>query len=285
MKIKYIFLILIAGLFYTCDVIDEPFEELSQFDCDYDAGKPIRKILIEDFTGWDCPNCLQAARDIEDIVEKYPCHVVAIGIHAGYFANIAGGPDFTTQIGYDLGGDGSSATNTGFFEIADQPMGVINRINWGSDYKLDRNVWSQTVHDLLTQDYRSNLSIEIENQFNEATREVTTNIVCTTFGEIQSKLNLVVYVIESNIVGKQKDGGTLIKDYIHNHVLRGGFNGTWGEEISSSPSVAANTEFANVYTMTLDEEWVPVNCQVVAFVTNSETKEVYQVEEQEVIHE
>jgi hypothetical protein len=104
-------------------------------------------------------------------------------------------------------------------------------------------------------------------------------------------LNISVIITEDSIVQAQKNndpavGSTPnILDYVHMHVMRGAVNGTWGtsvlvkENTSSTPVIntfrTAFTGF-NLNTMT------PKNCRVVAFVYDTDTKEVLQVAEQDV---
>ena len=285
-NIKYIFSLLMITFLFSCDDVEGPYIEGTPFDCNYVSELPIRKILIEDFTGWNCPNCPSAAVIIESISERYPCHIIPIAVHAGGFAYYSGGPDFTTDIGYEIGGDGSAADATGFFNVIGQPVGVMNRIMWEEgEYKLERQVWEDNMVSLLEQNKFSTIGIEIENDFDAGSRELNTTVKTTTFGEINHPMSLVVYILESHIIGKQKNGSETIENYEHNHVLRGGFNGTWGESISTSLSVSTDIEFENTYSMTLDTAWVPENCHVVAFISNTETLEVIQVEEHHVISE
>lgn len=276
-------LIVFAALFaFACDTVEGPYIEKSTFDCNYEPGLPVRKILIEDFTGWNCPNCPEAARIIEDIADRYPCHLVSIAVHAGYFAQFEGGPEFTTDIGFELGGDGS-LENPGFFNVSFQPIGTMNRKQWNDEFLVQKEQWADLLVGFLEEDVYSNIGIEISNEFDTASNILTSTVKTTTYGEVASKLSLVVYVTESHILAKQVDAGQTIPDYEHNHVLRTGLNGTWGEEISTTGTVASNTVFTNTLSDTLNAEWVPENCKVIAFITNTDTKEVIQIEEQEVV--
>lgn len=276
-------LILIAAVFiYSCDTVEGPFIEKTSFDCNYDSELPIRKILIEDFTGWKCTNCPQAAQEIEDLKNRYPCHIVGIGVHAGFFANlIIGDPDFTTDIGFELGGNGND--DFGFFEVLSQPTGVINRISRDGDYKLDYSTWGDNVVALLEEDVLSDIGIEIETDFDDASKELTVDVSTKTYGEVDAKLSLIVYLTESHIIAPQENGSELDENYEHNHVLRAGLNGTWGEEISTTTPVLSNTTFNNSLSFTFADEWVPDNCEVIVIISNTETKEIIQVEEHGVI--
>lgn len=290
MKFYSRILIVVVALFaFGCDTVEGPYIEGTLYDCNYQQAfpvKPIRKILIEDFTGWNCPNCPEAARIIEDIADRYPCHLVSIAIHAGYFTYGflgEGGPEFTTDVGFELGGDGTA--ESGFFNVSLQPIGVMDRKQWNDEFKIAKELWADSLVSFLSENVFSNIGIEISNEFDTPSNTLTSTITTKTYGIIESKLSLVVYLTESHILGKQVDGSQTLYDYEHNHVLRAGLNGTWGEEISSASSVASNATFTNSFTSIFADEWIPQNCKVIAFVTNTETKEVIQVEEMEVVND
>ncbi len=284
MRIKsLLYLGLIILLLSSCDKVEEPYIEEVTFDCIYGASDlPVRKFLIEDFTGWNCQNCPQATREIESLIKRYPCHIVAIGVHAGYFGYTTGGPDFTTDVGYELGGDG---TNLGFFNVILQPIGVLNRKSWDDEFRVQHTEWEDSIVSFLENHHLSKIGIQIENNYNAESKELSSIITTTAYEKEVGKLSLVVYLTESHIIGTQKDGSLTIEDYEHNHVLRAGLNSTWGEVISDVDSVATNTVFTNNLSLILDNDWVPENCKVIAFISNTETKEIIQVEEHEVIEE
>ncbi len=277
--ISIVIIVFVSG----CDTVEEPYIEGNPFTGEYDSDLPIRKLLIEDFTGWACVNCPRASEEIHKLQESYGGHVVAIGVHAGFFAdpNLGGGPDFRTDVGLELGGDGMFSS--GFFNIAEQPIGVINRRNTGGDYLIADVEWSKEIFDILTINKFADINIELEITYDEPTKELEINVHSESLIELNSKLNLSVYLIENNIVGKQKDGSETIEDYVHQHVLRAGINGTWGNEISIITPLPKNTEFDNDFTYTIDDEWDISNCAIVAFIYDSETLEIIQVEESDLV--
>ncbi|MDE6786784.1 MAG: Omp28-related outer membrane protein, partial [Muribaculaceae bacterium] len=62
--------------------------------------------------------------------------------------------------------------------------------------------------------------------------------------------------------------------YEHNHVLRASLNGDWGEELGKSFVDGEKKE--GTASMTLKEDWVAENCDVVVFVYGDDNKEVEQ---------
>ena len=282
-KIFQLISIIVIVFVTGCDTVEEPYIEGNPFTGEYDSDLPIRKLLIEDFTGWACVNCPRASEEIHKLQESYGGHVVAIGVHAGFFAdpNLGGGPDFRTDVGLELGGDGMFSS--GFFNIAEQPIGVINRRNTAGDYLIADVEWSKEIFDILTINKFADINIELEFTYDEPTKELGINIHSETLIELNSKLKLSVYLIENNIIAKQKDGSETIEDYVHQHVLRAGVNGTWGDEISTIIPLPINSEFDSEFTYTIDDEWDISNCVIVAFIYDSETLEIIQVEESDLV--
>jgi hypothetical protein len=73
-----------------------------------------------------------------------------------------------------------------------------------------------------------------------------------------------------------------IIDYIHMHMLRDAINGTWGKALTSSDSTASGgSSIIRTYAYTVNAAWKAKNCAVIAFVYDTDTKEILQVEEAE----
>ncbi len=280
-KIFQLISIIVVLFIFGCDTVEEPYIEANPFTGVYDSDLPIRKILLEDFTGWACVNCPRASEEIHKLQESFGGHVVAVGVHSGFFAdpNLGGGPDFRTDVGLELGGDGVSSN--GFFNISDQPMGVINMRNKDGDFHISDADWSKEIYDILMVNKFADIDIDINLNYDDVSRELDISIDSKVLNDLNSKLKLVVFIIENNIIGKQKDGSETNPNYNHMHVLRAGVNGTWGDEISTEKPVPSNTVFTNDFSYTLDGEWDSSNCEVIAFIYDSESLEVIQAEETE----
>ena len=79
-------------------------------------------------------------------------------------------------------------------------------------------------------------------------------------------------VSEDFIISGQYDGNELIEDYEHNHVYRSAINGTWGEPIN-----LIEKNIVKHYDLINPNEINDIsNCTIVAYVYNSETKEIIQ---------
>ncbi len=93
---------------------------------------------------------------------------------------------------------------------------------------------------------------------------------------INKKLNVTVWLVENKIMGTQTmPNGRPNMNYEHNHVLRASLNGDWGQELGES--FAEGVKIDGTATMTINEDWVAENCDVVVYVYNNDNKEVEQV--------
>jgi hypothetical protein len=90
---------------------------------------------------------------------------------------------------------------------------------------------------------------------------------------------LCVCILEDSIYGGQLNSvpGDSIPYYKHfcfMDVLRGSVNGSWGDLLTTDPD--ENTIITKDYTFLFNTQptWIPGNCNIVAFLMNSETKEI-----------
>ena len=283
---KHITLLSIILIITSCDVEEGPSIN------DYDSYvNPDKKVLIEDFTGHLCPNCPDAARELSAIHDIYGDQVIGMALHVTksfarpYPASQA--PAFQ----YDF------RTNWGdywdaFYGISDAglPRGMINRIGYQDEsHKLGKDEWATTVANELKKEINFKIYISSDETSISITSEVQNNI--------NADYNLVVCLTESNIINWQKDGGNNIEDYEHNHVLRtvlidqelsNSTNYVAGQEIQKTINydLAALEQFNIDYSANIAElgngnagGWNASNMSVVAYIYNTNTKEIVQVQD------
>ncbi|MBT3570744.1 MAG: Omp28-related outer membrane protein [Flavobacteriales bacterium] len=282
---KYLAILSSILIITSCDVEDGPFIT------DYDSYvNPEKKVLIEDFTGHLCPNCPDAARELDAIHDIYGDQIIGMAIHVSksfarpYPASQAPSfqYDFRTNWGDELDGYyGISAMGL--------PRGMVNRIGFPDNHKLGKDEWASTVALELKKEINFKIYISSDDNSISITSEVQNNI--------SSEYNLVVCLTESNIINWQKDGQDNIEDYQHNHVLR---TVLMDEELSNSSNYVAgqqietliNYDLAALEQYNIDYstntaelgngnagDWEASNMSVIAYIYNTTTKEIVQVEE------
>jgi len=263
-------------------------ENISQIDTN--SNNYVKKVLIEDFTGHLCPNCPQAATEIEAIHDIYGEQIIAIAIHVTksfarpYPASQAPNfqYDFRTSWGDDL---------DNLFDIssAGLPRGMVNRTGYPDNHKLGKDEWANAVSNELNKEINFGIMINSSNN--------NINITTQVLNNISGSYNLVVCLTESGIINWQKDGTENIENYEHNHILR---SVLLDEALSSNINYETNQEIQKNITYNLTEleeynidystnvaelgngnagNWNSNNMSIVAYIYNTNTKEVVQVEQ------
>ena len=258
---------------------------------DTNSNNYVKKVLIEDFTGHLCPNCPQAANEIDAIHNIYGDQIIAIAIHVTksfarpYPASQAPSfqYDFRTIWGDDL---------DNFFDIssAGLPRGMINRMGYPNNHKLGKDEWANAVTNELNKEIDFGIIINSNNNNINVTTEILNNI--------SGSYNLVVCLTENGIINWQKDGTENIEDYEHNHILR---SVLIDESLSNNTSLEIGQEIQkNIsYNLTSLEQfnidysantaelgngnagnWNAENMSIVAYIYDTNTKEIVQAEQE-----
>ena len=289
------YFILILGLllyFSSCDIVETPYMNNENVNpIDTNSNNYVKKVLIEDFTGHLCPNCPQAANEIDAIHNIYGDQIIAIAIHVTksfarpYPASQAPSfqYDFRTIWGDDL---------DNFFDIssAGLPRGMINRMGYPNNHKLGKDEWANAVTNELNKEIDFGIIINSNNNNINVTTEILNNI--------SGSYNLVVCLTENGIINWQKDGTENIEDYEHNHILR---SVLIDESLSNNTSLEIGQEIQkNIsYNLTSLEQfnidysantaelgngnagnWNAENMSIVAYIYDTNTKEIVQAEQE-----
>jgi hypothetical protein len=282
---KYLAILSSIFIITSCDVEEGPFIT------DYNSyTNPDKKVLIEDFTGHLCPNCPDAARELEAIHDIYGDQIIGMAIHVSksfarpYPASQAPSfqYDFRTQWGDDWNED------YGISEMG-LPRGMVNRIGSPDNHKLGKDEWANAVALELKRDVDFKIYISSD--------ENSISIISEVQNNINSNYNLVVCLTESNIINWQKDGQENVENYIHNHALKTVLT---DESLSNYTSYISGQEIETIinYNLTSLEQsnidystntaelgngnaggWNTSNMSVIAYIYNINTKEIVQVEE------
>jgi hypothetical protein len=268
-------------LITACDKIDAPYER--QVTHGSDTSGVLRKILLEDYTGHKCNNCPTAGVTARDLMEDYPEQMVVIAIHAGYYAT----PDLTGEYTTDFRTAAGDELYT-YFDIASigNPSGMVDRTVYNQNLILGPEMWGAAALQLL--DIPADATIELGLTYDTPSRLLSGDCHIQFLNQLSGQFMFCLYLIENDIVAPQKNKDSTIGptpdwlDYVHEHVLRGAINGTWGEQINTG-EVQTNLKYHITFSgFEIKPEWKPQNCQVVAFIYNSGTKEVIQAEESDI---
>lgn len=271
MKASYltIGLFLLAGFATGCDNISEEDRYIK-------VEKPVidnpRTLLIMEFTGNSCLNCPTGASIVEQIKEEEaPGRVISVGLHpyGSHFTD-----PVTTIHTPSHKQDLRSEAATAMFEYYDPsgfPAAVFNGLK--SSMSGSTGDWIQRASEALAIPTVITLSATCE--YNPESRNLTVDYDIEFLDDLNAKLCVTVWLVENKIMGTQTmPDGKMNLNYEHNHVLRASLNGNWGEELGSS--FAAESRKEGTASMTLQEDWVAENCDVVVYVYRDDNKEVEQ---------
>lgn len=229
-------------------------------------------VLLEDYTGVRCNNCPAAGEIALQLQEQYGHSVVVLGVHSGFLSAppIGGYPNFKTTEGDEW---------YSFFGFDSNPIGTVNRKLNSGTYAFNSTDWADAVATTLQEEATVGMASNIE--YDETSRNLKVDISSKALVELPSTYSLTVCVMEDSIVGKQlkPEGDDL--NYVHRHVFRKTLNGTWGEELNTT-AIAPEDVITKSYTTKLDEAYNADQCYIIAYVSNSDTKEVLQVIEKKI---
>ncbi|MBN3035805.1 MAG: Omp28-related outer membrane protein [Bacteroidales bacterium] len=240
---------------------------------------PVRKVLLEDYTGHKCVNCPGAAVISRDLEEQYDGQVVLLAVHAGWFAQPSAGGlytmDFTTDEGDEL--------DTFFgISVLGNPKGMVNRMGEGTARVLNPQDWASKVGEALS--HMPDASLRITTDYHQSSHALSTGVTVTFLNTLRGIYRVCTFIAEDSIVAPQMNNDPTIgptpdiEDYVHMHVLRGSFSGTWGEGLNTGnivPGVPYTVSYSN---LALDPGWKEKHLSVVAFVYDAVTYEVIQAE-------
>lgn len=219
-------------------------------------------ILIEDFTGWNCPNCPDGTSILNNLKETYGERLVVSAVHQGSFAKPKAennNLDLRTPYGDELGSK---------FGLSSWPNAVINR----KIGPLGKGDWGTKIQECFANtEHLMNISLGAES----TQQGLLVSLQVDALKDINEALTVTLFITESDIKGVQNNQGVMIEDYSFQHVLR---NNPIVDMPLATTGLKGGDRVSKNYYFTLDKSLNLNNCAVVAFVSNS-AGEVLQVNE------
>ncbi len=268
----------------SCDDVDNVFKERETTYGDETLGIPLKKILLEEYTGHECGNCPRGAEIAHGLKETYGDHLIVVAIHAGSFAEVSEDypEDFQTETGNKL--DAS-------YKVSEKglPAGLINRTPYDGSEVLGKELWLAAFEKQLAES--PVIDIKMTNKYNPETRKVTIDLANTFISGLSQDLNITLWLTEDSIIAPQKDyekgdagNHRIIKDYAHRHMLRETITqGLWGEKLASN--VKANDVINKKFTFEIGKDYNAEHCEIIAFISDAKTNYIIQAESEPVIQE
>jgi hypothetical protein len=248
-----IFGIFIVILLFACDEqrrVIEPFVP---------SGN--RVILLEEFTGKGCTNCPKGSREIENLLLQFPDNLVAVSIHAGFFAD----PEEFPLGQYDLRTDEGEFLYDYLGTPIGYPSGVVNRTPVNNDLQLSLNQWGSAIsRDIQIEPA---VDITIDKTYDNGSRLLNVKVDGIARENVSGEIRISVMLTESGIVDAQDDfeAGGIVDDYVHKHVLRDMLTPAAGDILDDG--LTLGQVFTKSYSITLPDAWVADEMEIIAFVS------------------
>jgi len=264
----------------SCDVIEEPYMNKQTIVNDTNQTVYTKKVLVEDYTGQKCGNCPRAHEKMTELIGIYQNKIIPLAVHVGFFAIPSSSPyttDYRSAVGNDLNNYFKNSN-------AGMPNGMVNRTELSGDVILQFANWEQVVQSQLA--LEPEINIGIENTYNSTSKSLQSIITLTSLKDFNQTLKLCVYLKEDSLVSAQMDYEKTPSDilnYTHRNVLRDAINSTWGE-IVSDQNIINKQVITKTFNYTLNSQYKPENCYVLAYVYYDDTKQIIQADERKIIY-
>lgn len=221
-----------------------------------------RVVLLEEFTGKGCTNCPKGSREIENLLTLFPDNLVAVSIHAGFFAN----PQLFPIGQYDLRAPQAQELFNLLGPNAGYPAGAVNRTIVNGDMQLGANQWSSAI----SREIQTAPAVELSlvREYNSITMELEVVVTGIAKQDISGDIRLGIMLTESGIVDAQDDQefGGIDPNYVHKHVLRSMLTPVSG--ISVGTSFISGQIFSQTFNTIVEPNWNVDEMEIIAFVSN-----------------
>lgn len=258
------------------------------------AQAPVKRVLLEQYTGAWCGWCVDGSVVVEELLELYPDQMIGVKIHQG------DGMEVKNTVGTKT----TSIMDTLGSFISGYPNGTIDRVMFKGQAKVgvDRGSWKSFVEQQMAKP--ADVDVQIKNvSFDKATRKISADLEATFVKTASGDIRVNLMVIEDNVTGSGAaydqanylsnrpgyEGNPYfnkpakITGYEHKSVVRSFLGGVWGMK-GIIPAIAATaTPYKTTFTYTLPEGFNENNITLVGVVqkygTASTAKEVLNANE------
>ncbi|MDR2972717.1 MAG: Omp28-related outer membrane protein [Bacteroidales bacterium] len=260
--------------FSGCEKIEDPYYTIDPEPRDTLSAESFKKVLLEDYTGMLCINCPAAARLAEEIAAASRHRVIVMAVHAGELAKPQNPP-------FDL--DLRCPEGLAYFKdfnLTGNPMGVINRIQRSSGiFQYSSSEWAKAIEAELQTPMT--FKLKVEGSLIDNGTAINAKITYTATTETAIEYNLLVFLVEDGIIGWQKDGSNIDKEYVFHNVLRETLHGDahYGIPIEKPVAGVEKTyQFDNYKIKSIDKKAENSTYKLIVTITQRDSRYIEQVE-------
>lgn len=212
------------------------------------------RVLVEEFTTENCPNCPRVGNYLHDILEKpeFADNVIAVCHHSGYYTDWLTAP-FDAEYMWLFNNNGSTYA----------PAIMIDRITVEGTNTAVFNPTSQAnLENSIKQRMKKPALVSLDITMDQTeVNKLNVNVKGECSAEqLCENPRITVFVVEDNITARNQAGAS--SGWVHQHVNRA-VNATWGE-----PLEFVNGEYNYDCTLNLKNDWKRDNLKIVAFISN-----------------
>ena len=235
------------------------------------ATPEAKNVLIEEFTGVQCPNCPAGHALVASLETQYPGRISGIALHP---SNPLGYPyPFSAQNLIDAN---STSLYTYLGNLGSEPCGAIDRTLFSGQtlIETDRNYWAGFVAQDIA--LAPQVNLELSSMYNGSNNQVTVTVKIHYTQNISQPNNITIALTEDSVITAQLNGTVIDTNYVHNGVLRSILTSTTGDNVAYNANVTlvAGRVVQLVYQGAINTKWNPLHMHVVAFVHEHSTSQV-----------
>jgi hypothetical protein len=248
----------------------------ADFVVPFTSSAPVRKVLLEDYTGRKCGNCPRAQRVITNTLEPlFHEQLIVATNHAGVYAVPENPPSCFSE---DFRNDVTNELNT-FFGLAAYPSSMINRSGYPTTHIKFYNSWQSVITQELNKP--NDAYIRIYSTLNESNRTVNMVVSTEFLNDLSDETKLCVFLLEDSVTACQLDydlttATQIDSNYVHRHIMRAAINTTFGEKLAADPVL--NTKYLRLYNYQVPAAYNLNQCYLLAYVYKTSNYNIIQSE-------
>ncbi len=219
-----------------------------------------RKVVLEQFTTENCPNCPPVLQYLEPIVDG-DTNIVMITHHSGYYTD-----SYTTQEDIDF----EDFYNDGGSTYA--PAGMVDRYYNGQDNDGDGTAepgpvfWDGDPYGGTAINTRLGepafVSVNVGGTYNSSTHQLQVTVYGDFLTDFTGTIGVSLWITEDGLTSTSQAGysGT----WTHRYTCRDAISNEWGDQITSGTN--AGNSYSKTFTYTVNASWNYNNLYLVGMV-------------------
>lgn len=265
----------VITMFFSCkevlpdrvviDTVDSTFLSSSS------STPQTKVVLFQEYTGTSCINCPDGHEKLKDLTNQYSARMAVMGLHFGDLSSPAEikDQDLRTVPAAEIGG---------YYGVASMPSATIDGKEFGGLKVIGRLDWRANLESIINNPVKVNVSQRTYTDPNS--NNYVLELTIEFLEEVSENLTFSIALTEDKIIVSQKNGSLIEENYEQNSVLRKMYTNSLGSTLKK-PSGKTIYEKGRIFKKVLrldglDGKWNTNNMNIISFVSNESTKEVFQ---------